>query len=193
LRYAGFDFDGDGATDVAVLRCVDGTWNVTVTWAGDDPPALTVQPIPDCGSMSCSFFAAPDLNGDGAAELGIVIGGETARQVEFFRLDRSGASTDPLAIVGDGAPGFPSNTTAVFPYGGAVTHAASLTCEDRGDGRVVVSTTAESSTGTSPWTIRTTDLVLEADGFRVISSVESTRESADIGPFDEVCGVSVPN
>jgi hypothetical protein len=191
LRYAGFDFDGDGATDVAVLRCVDGAWNVTVTWAGSESPALTVQPIPDCGSTLCSFFAAPDLNGDGAAELGIVIGGETATQVEVFHLDRSGASTDPLAIVGDGAPGFPSNTTAVFPYSGAVTHTANLTCEDRSDGRVVVSTTAESSTGTAPWTIRTTDLVLEADGFHVISSVDSTSESGDIGPYDEVCGVRV--
>jgi hypothetical protein len=188
--YADFDFDGNGAPDVAELRCVDGAWRVKVKWSGSDPPVTTVVPISDC-TATCSLFAAPDLEGDGAAELGIEIGGETARQVEFLRLDPSGASTEPLTIVGDGAPGFPSNSTAVFPYRGAVTHAANLTCEDRTDGRVVVSTTAESSSGTAPWTIRTTDLALEADGFHVISSVESTNESADIGPSDEVCGFRV--
>lgn len=125
------DYDGDGATDVAVVYTLprdgacpepgDGETRLGIALGATEADIatgaieldLTYGPL-ECGpTVGCSVFAAPDLDGDGAAELALVQdAGASVEILGLYRVDICLPAADcprpnrisPIEVADPGAP-----------------------------------------------------------------------------------------
>jgi hypothetical protein len=131
------DFDGDGQHDAATIaksRCFHHPgqqpsfateFNMAVSWGGGAGGVVAME---DC-ERACVAFRAADLNGDGAAELWVIVDEDASSQtLEVFALPQSEAFGRAATVAEPGANGFPAGQSAGFRFGGSVKHYAALGC-----------------------------------------------------------------
>lgn len=142
--------------------------------------------------LECRTFSAPDLDGDGTAELLIVQSGGSIRGLGLFDVDvrRGDPVVEPVTVAspGDPAGGFEPGEVVRLLLGGDEFYLDTLRCGDpdmrHGPGLIV--TAAESLPHDSPdaqWYAHTT----------VFALVDGSLEVMDVGDFTEPAGVDPPS
>jgi hypothetical protein len=206
------DIDGDGEPDVVRVLALapEGVacqmpGEGVEFWAEVIPAqgASTAQPLPECAYPGfCRAIAAPDLNGDGRAEVAVsLIPGATAAHVAFYVYESSD-DVRPLHRVALEPPGDPFDPqfgldpgAALLPWGGSVTHIHDLACgETAGERLLVVLTALWQEEG--QYLLHRTELRLEGTALVVVRTSEETVPEAgpaisELGPEGELCGAPV--
>jgi Tol biopolymer transport system component len=147
------------------------------------------------GPIECEFecrtFSAPDIDGDGTAELLVVQGGGVVVNAYLYDVVATGGETAivPVNVAEPGDPkgGFEAGEQASFFVGGDAFELYGLQCGDvpGPDGPGVVATSAESLPHDSPdaeWHAHQTRLVLRDDGLLHVVDVRDFVEPISDGP-----------
>jgi TolB protein len=196
------DFDGDGVPDVATVvrtECAPAPgaaglpWELQVSYSGGSP--MQVAGIKFCQDV-CQAFTSPDIDGDGTAELGIVVTeGASTEFLQFYSLRPTDPGLGPLSVAPPGAPGFDSNLVANFGLGGTVQHMDTLQCRDTSDGtRQLVASHADNAGPPSfdTWNVHETVLTLQDRSFVVVSTRDYTEPATSSTPSfqsaEDLCG-----
>lgn len=197
------DFDGDGRSDrarIAPTPCLASPRPIGPAAAGYSVDvrygsgAEGVWPLAGCRE-TCTAFAAPDLDGDGAAELLVTIEqGASSRFLEAYELPLTESGPIRPKVSSPGSARYPAGRPAAFEWGGSVTHQGNLRCSPGAHGRPrLVATVATLSSDGTTWSVVVTRLVLGHDEFVIGSedtkSVPAGSPAADglfAGPT--VCG-----
>lgn len=183
------DFDGDGATDTAILHAlVAGTleciWDAELPWRFElvvqrGSGIESIQSFDDCQSPDCHLQDSSDFEGDGVSELVVTVG--PGASVSYAQIYRVGA--DRLTALQLDPPGDPAGSLTPGPILLGGSHDAvwqsGFHCQVRPDGsRVLVAWQAKRDDGISPWSIHSTTLELVGDTFTVVTTedLESVEE-----------------
>jgi hypothetical protein len=196
------DFRGDGTVDdVATVRCgpqgneLDLPFVVDVEWDTGEPqqgPAGSWV-LEGCARV-CRAIAAADLNGNGTAELVLLVEeGASSQFVEFYTMPVSEIGPRVFVVASPGTENFPPGERAVFPIGGSVTHMDFITCTaDDQAGQVVVATDAELAQDESAFTVRETVLSVDLSEFETPAFIVASSRQYE-QPFNpETGGEAVP-
>jgi hypothetical protein len=205
------DVDGDGALDEVALwspapSCdspqVGEQWVLHVSGGKLGPSAPGIQfygfdqAFTDCQqpAFACRLFAAPDIDGDGAAELAIRIwesasadnlalyrleGFDTAAGLHFVRI--------ALAPPGD-VPWFPPGDVW-FRWGGSLSGLDSLECRSDGDRILVASSAGPVQGDPGHYDVHETQFRLQGD----LLHVEATADYPDLAPDQNPPFVTPPD
>jgi Tol biopolymer transport system component len=169
----------------------DEAFNVVALDANDDGVAETSYGPIEC-AFECRTFSAPDLDGDGTAELLVVqSGGSVLALVLYDVMFRDGAPVvEPVTFAppGDPAGGFEPGELARFLLGGDEFFVYTLRCGDLAmrDGPGFVVTAAESLPHDSPeaqWHAHRTLFAL----------VDGSLQVRDVSDFTEPAGFDPPS
>jgi TolB protein len=184
------DFDGEGGPDITMvtrsscLGSAETEWVLAMEWDG---MTTAIRPLPDC-KETCVAFTAPDLDADGAHELGIVVeGGPSTQFLHFYQLPATEPDPLPLGVSPPGAPGLPANQPALFGQWGSTSHYEQLACRDENIGRVLIQTSATAATGEHGervWQVVETRFALIEGRFVILG----TREYEADGPSSFISG-----
>jgi dipeptidyl aminopeptidase/acylaminoacyl peptidase len=163
----GVDVDGNGAADATFDGPVCQDW--------------------------CTAWAAPDVDGDGTAELMV----QTA-QFDIAGVRLYDVTTDPPAIVPatvrpPGAPPFEADEPPQFWHGADGYDAESLACTGDGTERVLVATTTyQDPPELGPWAVHETTFRLHGAELTVARARDFEMERRSIHPAAEsVCGAAI--
>jgi hypothetical protein len=190
------DFDGDGRIDtvklhslVPLTRCgpeaVQTEWRIELTV--ELASGTFTVPFEDCGEpFDCMVLKGSDVDGDGRAELPIVLGPGAAISVAaMYRVTEKGIRALELA-----APGDPGHLEPGPIRLGGPSDAISQTgfeCRTRDSGsRIVVAWRAHRNDGVSPWRVHFTTLELRDDVFVVVGT-EDREDVVDLPPVWGTC------
>jgi hypothetical protein len=199
------DFDGDRKPDVAMIdrvACIqNGSGGTDASFAIDvrfGSGAAGSWPMPDCRN-SCRAFTTPDLDGDGSAELGVIVRHRASTDyIEFFELPVSEHGPFVLTVASPGAPGYPANKPALFGLGGSETQLDTLRCGATEGPPVLVATGAKTlaSENNTVWHAHETVLSVRTPSPGVfVFVIDSTRDYTEpVGPTpsfqsaEDLCG-----
>lgn len=209
------DFDGDGTTDavaVGAFHCGDSVesqaWTMLVAWGNGDTESW---PLDSCGIVLperriestgiCQVMAAPDLNGDGRAELMVKVQ-QAAGSISLFQIyaPAPGEMDQEPVEVAPGGPG-PDQITPgqifVGTLGSSAGYEQNIQCVDDVDADTVFLMTAAESQG-DEWSVFEGTWQLEADlvAFltqRTYSVGKDAPEASNLIAGQEVCGLPVFN
>jgi hypothetical protein len=170
------------ATDGCPKRLDKDTFvGVGVDLDGDGALDATAGPIPDC-FMLCEAFAAPDVNGDGIAEVAVSTAGADGYGIWLYAV-----STSPPAIaqITDGTEPF------TFPWVNVATHADAAHCETNGAGQTTV------VLDHSEWDASGSTVVQESFAISGVTATKLDQQRLSVPleqtptPTDELCGAPV--
>jgi hypothetical protein len=214
------DVDGDGVPDeVTVFRPVSdttcdpsaigaqdtGLHQARIAFGGEGRVETEPQVLSECYAFACRVFAAPDIDGDGAAEVAIrhLFGAST----EFFglyRLDPDWNLGDPaLELLEIAPPGDPWHEEfgsppgpGLFAWGGSVTHLHSARCATESGISWIVVTALRPGTQEDVYDIHESQFLLEGNQLVLTASSDYPDTPFDeidlvLGSGEEMCGASV--
>jgi hypothetical protein len=174
--------------------CPDATeaFNVVaVDLSGDGLADLSYGPI-ECELAQCVAFAAPDVDGDGTDELLVQNVAFSVTGLILFDLvqDEGGpalvlATVEPPGDAAMSSQGFDGSAPPQFWLGGDAFTLDSLRCDGSGEGRLLVSVTAEQVPPDSPdsvWEVHETVFELDAGILRVIETRDFTEPTGGGSP-----------
>jgi Tol biopolymer transport system component len=177
------DFAGNGTTQTTWVvseqtegGCV-GPTVIALDVDGDDLADTSFGPI-EC-EISCSAFAAMDLNDDGIDELMVHQSGGSVLGLFPYAYDGDAIVPIEVAAPGDPDGGFRPGEQPSFPLYGDGFFTAGLSCEDGPGGREIVSTTANQKPPDqtdSVWVAHETRLVLGADHTLIVVGVRDFEQ-----------------
>jgi hypothetical protein len=142
---------------------------IDVTWGGG---AGGIWPLPACEppSNACRILGARDIDGDGLAELALVVHeGAATTFVELYRLPtwEPGPIRFIVAPPGD-PPAFAPGEAARFAQGGTVTHRDLVACSTEQIGTAEISAiSAEVARDERNWIVHETTFTVDEEVFRV--------------------------
>jgi TolB protein len=190
------DFDGDGQIDTVKLRAlvplprcgpeaVQTEWRIELTV---DLASGTISvPFEDCGEpFDCMVLEGSDVDGDGRAELPIVLGPGAAISVAgMYRVTETSIRALDLAAPGD--PGYlePGPIRLGGPSDAISQTGFECRTLDTGS-RIVVAWSAHRDDGVSPWRVHFTTLELREDVFVVVGT-EDREDVVDLPPVWGTC------
>jgi hypothetical protein len=206
------DVNGDGEMDAVSVYWPSYTgcepvpeglrYQTRVVISAGTPAAVVLesQELPECETpvTGCRAFGAPDIDGDGHAEVAIAIapGGPTA----FFGIYRF----DPGAVSGGHAlvrltvepPGDPWNEEygfspgpAVFTAYGSVTHIHWAACfKEEGEHFLVVATALRTEEDPDLYDVHTTVARVDEASLEVVKSDHARVPTDRLEATDELCG-----
>ncbi len=208
------DVDGDGVLDQVDLLTLAPTcdspdagrhWVLHVSGGklGPSGPGVSFygsdQDFTDCQQTdACRLFAAPDVNGDGKAELAVqVLSGASTEFFALYELEGIDTAAGPRFVRIDVAP--PGDAwndqyglqpgPGLFAWGGSAAHLHAATCVDRSGQRVLVLRTGLPATATADsYDVHDTFLRLDGAALTVVGSDDVVVSSNyPLVPVD-VCG-----
>jgi hypothetical protein len=211
------DVDGDGVLDQVDLwspapTCdspqVGQHWVLHVSGGklGPSGPGVKFygadQAFPDCQQPdACRLFAAPDVNGDGKAELAVrVVSGASTEFFALYELEGLDTAAGPRFVRIDVAPpADPWNDQfglqpgpGLFAWGGSVTNLHAATCVDRSGLHDFVLRTGLPSTATADaYDVHDTFLHLDGDTLSVVGTDDVVVSSQYPLVPEDVCGAPI--
>jgi hypothetical protein len=211
------DVDGDGVLDQVDLwspapTChspeVGQRWVLHVSGGklGPSGPGVRFygaeQDFPDCQQPdACRLFAAPDVNGDGKAELAVqVVSGASTEFFALYELEEIDTAAGPRFFRIDvAAPGDPWNDQfglmpgpGLFAWGGSVTNLHGATCVDRSGLHDFVLRTGLPSTATADaYDVHDTFLHLDAGTLSVVGTNDVVVSSQYPLVPQDLCGAPI--
>lgn len=191
------DFDGDGYTDRATLYAVVqspqsncGPSALVSTWRFElevdlQSTSFTV-PFTDCESLfDCQLLDGSDFNGDGRAELPVMLSMSASSVTGIYRV--TGTGVEPLELDPPGDPGFLGPGPIRLGGEQDAIMSSGFECGIQDDGsRVLVAWSAERDDAVSPYRLHLSTLELDGNTFRVTASQDRTSVT-DLPPLHGIC------
>lgn len=191
------DFDGDRSVDRAKLYAL-----VPVPQSDCGPSALETKwrfelkvelrsttvtvPFTDCESLfDCQLLEGSDFDGDGRAELPVMLSMAASSVTGLYRL--TGEGIEPLSLAPPGDPGFLEPGPIHLGGEQDAIMSSGFVCRIEDDGsRVLVAWSAERDDAVSPYRMHLTTLELNSDTFRVIAT-EDRQDVTALPPRHAIC------
>ena len=186
------DVDGNGVADRVVVDTVEpcdeepGLYELRVErHFSDGTTSLLTQTLPECDTpWQCRVFSAPDIDGDGRAEIAVqTMAGASTLVFSLYRFDDEGGMQRlEVAPPGDAwhdefglAPGADD-----FVWFGSVTHLHWLSCAEDPENRLAVMTALRSEGDASRYRVHATILDVEGRLLVPVWSSDDTIEDRDL-------------
>lgn len=181
------DFDAVGGLDTATVACAAGRWSLDVTWSSG---ASGTWPL-SC-DLGCVPFAAPDLNGDGLAEL-LVWNGYAPRPgtggfVQVYDMTPSEATGTALTPSQGSGSLFSDGRLAVGHMGDG---SAALACSDKG--MVWMEAMRQPSGGwlVHRWAIEVHTSAANGDRMLLVGDQTTSEQPNPVEQPTDLCGAGV--
>jgi hypothetical protein len=206
------DVTGDGLLDEVIVYWASETTcepvpegvpyqaRVVTSVGTEDETPLEPQGLPECETpfAACKALGAPDVDGDGRAEVAVAIApGGPATFYGIYRFDPDRSSGDPslvrLAVVPPGDPwhdeyGFPPGP-AVFAVFGSVTHIHWVACfQEEGEHFLAAATALRTEENPDLYDVFTTVFRVEGASLEVVMSEHGTSPTEGLESLDHLCG-----
>jgi hypothetical protein len=206
------DVTGDGVLDAVIVYWPSQTTcepvpegvpyeaRVVLSVGTEAETALQPQGLSECETpfTGCKAFGAPDVDGDGRAEVAIAIApGGPAAFYGVYRFDPERASGDPalvrLTVVPPGDPwhdeyGFPPGP-AVFAVYGAVTHIHWVACsQEEGEHFLVAVTALRTEEDPDLYDVHSTVFRVTEASLEVVRQEQGSSPTEGLEPLDHLCG-----
>lgn len=192
----------DGATEGTVYvasrmtggRCpavLNAPQVVAVDVDGDGSVDATFD-SPTCQDW-CTAWAAPDVDGDGTAELLVQTAQFSIAGVQLYEVGTDPPEVAPVTVRSPGEAGFAAGQPPQFWHGVDGYNAESLTCSGGGSDRVLVASTAyQNPPESGPWAIHRITLRLEGAKLQVTDVRDLETEELSLHDDDgTVCGAPI--
>jgi len=159
--------------------------------------------LPECGQpFACRLFAAPDLDGEGGAELAVQVAKQDSiRSLVLYRLEESTSGNGyELALLTVATPGDPDNGfppgSALFAWGGSDTRKDSVQCRAVDGERWLVASTAQASDGKpGTWDVRESEFSVHGGDLKLEAKADYPGLAPDDNPPfvrpDTFCGAPI--
>jgi hypothetical protein len=174
-------------------------YSIRVQFRAEDPLPEIQQNLPECGQpFACRLFATPDLDGDGRAEIAVVIDeGASTLVWTVYRLDLSDPEHPTLVRLEVAEPGDPWDPIyglaagpATFTWYGSVTHQQWVSC-DAADHQPTFVTALRSERDPGVYFVHGTQLRLVGSELHVGSSWDDEVPEHDLEVPTTVCGAEL--
>jgi hypothetical protein len=173
---------------------------VVLSVGSDEEIGLQPQALPECETpfTACKLFGAPDVDGDGRAEVAVAIapgGPATFYSLYFFDADRRSEdsvlvrySVDPPGDPWHEEYGFPPGPALLMAYG-SVTHQHWVSClEEEGVHYLVASTALRSKEDPTLYDVHSTVLGVGGASLEVFGTEQQRVTQDRLEPLDHLCG-----
>lgn len=174
-------------------------YSIRVQFRAEDPLPVIQQNLPECGQpFACRLFAMPDLDGDGRAEIAVVIDeGASTLVWTVYRLDVSDPEHPSLVRLEVAEPGDPWDPIyglaagpATFTWYGSVTHQQWVSC-DAPDHQPTFVTAVRSEQDPGVYFVHGTRLRLAGSELQVDSSWDDEVPEPDLEVPTKMCGAEL--
>jgi hypothetical protein len=190
----------DGAAEMVQVDGVRYEARIVTSAGTPEETALSPQVLPECETpfTGCKAFGAPDVGGDGRAEVAIAIapGGPATFYSLYFagEAHRPGAwgltryTVDPPGDPWHGEYGFPPGPAVLIAYG-SVTHQHWVSCrEEEGLHYLVASTALRSAEDPAVYDVHSTVFGVAGASLEVVGSEQQRVPEDRLEPLDHLCG-----
>lgn len=196
------DVDGNGVADRVVVDTVEpcgegapGAYELRLELrAPDGTTSVLARRLPECDTpWLCRVFSAPDIDGDGRAEVAVqTMAGVSTLVFSLYRYEEA-AGIQRLEVAPPGDPWDEQFGLAAgaddFVWFGSVTHLHWMTCDV--DGRVAVMTAVRDEQDPSRYRVHGTQLRTEGSSLVPERSWETDVAEDDLRAGEDFCGVPI--
>jgi Tol biopolymer transport system component len=168
------DFDGDGTLDTLVVYPSDATlfpvstvfpcppplvpdqrpFSIAIGWGsgGSETYAFT-----EC-AQGCAAYAAQDLDGNGTAEVGLIVdGGASTQFIDLYEIPNDHLGPILYEVGPPGTDKYKGFDPLKLAFGGSVTHQDFVTCQTgQNSGPQLIATSAQLSSDQTTWNLSET-------------------------------------